>query len=56
MYGAAEPAAYIVHGIGSGALRDALHAHLAADDTYVAGFRPATQEEGGPQVTIVSLK
>jgi DNA mismatch repair protein MutS2 len=56
MYGAAEPAAYIVHGIGSGALREALHRHLANDDTYVEGFRSADQEEGGPQVTVVLLK
>jgi len=56
MYGNAEPSAYIVHGIGSGALRDALHSHLSRDDTYVEGFRPAEQDEGGPQVTVVSLK
>ena len=56
MYGAAEPAAYIVHGVGSGALREAIHQHLTADDTYVEGFREASQDEGGPQVTVVSLK
>ena len=56
MYGAAEPAAYIVHGVGSGALRDALHAHLSRDDTYVEGFRAAEREEGGPAVTVVSIK
>jgi DNA mismatch repair protein MutS2 len=56
MYGAAEPAAYIVHGIGSGALRDALHQHLSSDDTYVDGFRAAEPDEGGPAVTVVSLK
>jgi DNA mismatch repair protein MutS2 len=56
MYGAAEPAAYIVHGVGTGALRHALHQHLSRDDTYVDGFRPAEQDEGGQQVTVVSLK
>jgi DNA mismatch repair protein MutS2 len=56
MYGAAETHAYIVHGIGSGALRDAIHEHLSRDDTYVDGFRPAARDEGGPQVTVVSLK
>jgi DNA mismatch repair protein MutS2 len=56
MYGAAEPAAYIVHGVGSGALRHALHQHLSRDDTYVDGFRLAEQDEGGQQVTVVSLK
>ncbi len=56
MYGAAEPSAYIVHGVGSGALRDAIHAHLQRDATYVLEFRQATREEGGPQVTVVALK
>jgi DNA mismatch repair protein MutS2 len=56
MYGAAEPNAFIVHGVGSGALRQAIHAHLSRDVSYVLGFREATQEEGGPQVTVVSLK
>ncbi|MDH3656435.1 MAG: Smr/MutS family protein, partial [Myxococcales bacterium] len=56
MYGAAEPCAFILHGVGSGALREAIHERLSRDSTYVEGFRPATQEEGGPQVTVVSLK
>ena len=56
MYGAAESNAFIVHGVGSGALRAAIHEHLARDAAYVEGFRQATQEEGGPQVTVVSLK
>ena len=56
MYGAAEVCAFILHGVGSGALREAIHERLSRDSTYVEGFRPATQEEGGPQVTVVSLK
>jgi DNA mismatch repair protein MutS2 len=56
MYGAAESNAFIVHGVGSGALRAAIHEHLSRDATYVAGFRVATQDEGGPQVTVVALK
>ena len=56
MYGAAEPSAFIVHGVGSGALRTAVHEHLSRDAAYVEGFRAATQDEGGPQVTVVSLK
>jgi DNA mismatch repair protein MutS2 len=56
MYGAAESNAFIVHGVGSGALRAAIHEHLSRDATYVAGFRAATQDEGGPQVTVVALK
>ena len=56
MYGAAEPTAFIVHGVGSGALRAAIHDHLTRDAGYVEGFREGTQDEGGPQVTVVSLK
>lgn len=56
MYGAAEPSAYIVHGVGSGALRDAIRAFLSRDDAYVEDFREANQDEGGPQVTVVSLR
>ena len=56
MYGAAEPNAFIVHGVGSGALRRAIQEHLSRDATYVEGFRQATQDEGGAQVTVVSLK
>ena len=56
MYGAAEPNAFIVHGVGSGALKAAIHEHLSRDAAYVEGFRQATQDEGGPQVTVVSLK
>jgi DNA mismatch repair protein MutS2 len=56
MYGAAESAAFIIHGVGSGALRGAIHEHLSRDATYVEGFREATQDEGGPQVTVVSIK
>jgi DNA mismatch repair protein MutS2 len=56
LYGAAEPIAFIVHGVGSGALRHAIHEHLSRDNPYVAGFRLGDQEEGGPQVTVVSLR
>ena len=56
MYGAAEPTAYIVHGVGSGALREAIHDCLTRNNTYVEGFREAAQDEGGPQVTVVTLR
>jgi len=56
MYGAAEPSAFIVHGVGSGALRTAIHEHLSRDAAYVDGYRQANQDEGGPQVTVVTLK
>lgn len=56
MYGSAEQSAFILHGVGSGALRDAIRGLLSRNDSYVDGFRTATQEEGGPQLTVVTLK
>ncbi len=56
MYGAAEKSAYILHGVGSGALRHAIHERLAQDKTYVERFRDADDDEGGPQLTVVDLK
>lgn len=56
MFGAAESCAFILHGVGTGALRDAIHAHLEHDTSYVEGYREATPDEGGPRVTVVSLK
>jgi len=55
-FGADEKTAYIVHGIGSGALRDAIRAHLERDASYVASFRSGSTEEGGDRLTIVTLK
>lgn len=55
-YGAEESTAYIVHGIGTGALRDALRAQLRANKQYVASFRGGNTEEGGDRLTIVTLK
>jgi DNA mismatch repair protein MutS2 len=47
--------AFIVHGHGTGALRDALRAELA-DSPYAQGMRPGGRGEGGDGVTIVWLK
>ncbi len=56
LYGASVTTGYIVHGVGSGSLRSALHAHLKREAHYVAGFRSGTLEEGGERLTVVSLK
>lgn len=56
LYGEARPAAYILHGIGTGALRDALRAHLATLGEPVAHVRPGNDEEGGDRVTVVRLR
>ncbi len=44
----------VVHGIGTGALRDAVRRHLA-DSVYVARFSAGTAGEGGEGVTRVVL-
>jgi DNA mismatch repair protein MutS2 len=55
-YGASQDTVYILHGVGSGALRDALREHLAHDARYVRRMRPATDEEGGARLTVVELR
>jgi len=44
----------VVHGSGTGALRDAVRGHLAGHP-HVRGWRPGGQGEGGDGATIVSL-
>lgn len=56
MFGSSEPVAYIVHGVGSGALRDAIREHLGRVAQYVASSRPGTVEEGGERLTVVYLR
>jgi DNA mismatch repair protein MutS2 len=53
--GAAEPAIFVIHGHGTGALRSALREHLAESD-LVEEFAPAERREGGEGVTVVWLK
>ncbi len=45
----------IVHGIGSGALRKAIHEYLA-NSPYAASFREADPHQGGAGATIVTLR
>jgi DNA mismatch repair protein MutS2 len=56
LYGADEPMGYIVHGIGSGALRDAVRTHLVETKQYVRRIRPGSLEEGGERLTVVYLR
>jgi DNA mismatch repair protein MutS2 len=51
---AGESALVVIHGLGTGALRDALRRHLAASP-YVHRFGAAAQEDGGDGVTLVRL-
>lgn len=55
-YGQERHVATLLHGVGSGALRDAVRQHLKAGlARWVKSFRPGTIEEGGDRVTIVLL-
>jgi len=45
----------VIHGLGTGALRQAIRTALASSP-YAAGFSPAPPEEGGEGVTIVALR
>ena len=45
----------IIHGIGTGALRQATREHLEGHP-LVKGYRPGRQEEGGDGVTVVEMK
>jgi DNA mismatch repair protein MutS2 len=56
VFGSGEPVAYILHGVGTGALRDAIREHLAHLGRYVASSRAGTLEEGGERVTVVALR
>jgi len=55
LYGASEPAGFLVHGVGSGALRDAVRDYLRRTTRYVRRFRSGTFEEGGDRMTVVEL-
>ena len=50
-----EPAFYVIHGHGTGALRAALREHLAESD-IVEDHHAADRREGGEGVTVVWLK
>ena len=56
VYGQNGATAYIVHGMGSGALRDAVREQLGRDKRYVASFRGGETSEGGERVTVVTLQ
>ena len=51
---AGQDAGYLIHGHGTGALRNALREHLAASPG-VESIRPGEPGEGGDGVTVVTL-
>jgi DNA mismatch repair protein MutS2 len=46
---------YILHGHGTGALRDAVRKHLKTEVPHVRDSRPADASEGGDAVTVFYL-
>ena len=56
LYGRDERIAFVDHGVGSGALRDAVRSFLERPSPYVASARPGTIEEGGERMTVVTLR
>lgn len=56
LYGRDESAAFVEHGVGSGALRDAVRSYLERPSPYVVSARPGSLEEGGERVTVVLLR
>ncbi len=54
LYAEGAPDAVILHGHGTGALKQALREHLARSP-YVKAFHPGNSNEGGDAVTVVSL-
>jgi DNA mismatch repair protein MutS2 len=54
-YGEGRTAAFIVHGLGTGALRASLRDYLKGS-AYVRGFRAGEEHEGGEGTTVVALR
>ena len=55
VYGASARAAFLVHGVGTGALREAVRELLRERSDYVQSYRSGTTEEGGDRLTVVTL-
>jgi DNA mismatch repair protein MutS2 len=54
-YAEGEAECLVLHGHGTGALKQALRDHLAASP-YVAAFRPGDRHEGGDAATVITLR
>jgi DNA mismatch repair protein MutS2 len=55
LYAEGAPDAVILHGHGTGALKQALRDHLSASP-YVGDFQPGDRHEGGDAATVVKLR
>jgi DNA mismatch repair protein MutS2 len=54
-YAEGEAECLVLHGHGTGALKQALRDHLGGSP-YVASFRPGDRHEGGDAVTVVAFR
>jgi DNA mismatch repair protein MutS2 len=55
LYAEGEAECVVLHGHGSGALKQALRDHLSASP-YVASYRAGDRHEGGDAATVVTLR
>jgi DNA mismatch repair protein MutS2 len=55
LYAADETVGYVVHGHGTGALRDAIRAHLREHVELAKAVEPAERDDGGEALTVVHL-
>nr|MDQ3038026.1 Smr/MutS family protein [Myxococcota bacterium] len=60
LYGSGEKIGFLLHGVGTGALRDAVREYLrdatrAAAQSYVETWRPGSSDEGGDRLTVVQM-
>lgn len=56
LYGASEAVGFILHGVGTGAMRDAVREHLARLTRYIDKFETASEADGGARTTRIVLK
>ncbi len=55
LYGSSQHVGFIVHGVGTGALREAVREYLRGATRYVRRFRGGSFEEGGDRMTVVEI-
>jgi DNA mismatch repair protein MutS2 len=56
LYAGPQRVGYVLHGHGSGALRNAVREHLRAAPPYVQTTRPGVPDEGGDAITVFYLE
>jgi DNA mismatch repair protein MutS2 len=52
---AEEPFVFVLHGLGTGALRNAVRLHLR-NSNYVTNFAPGNRNQGGDGITVARVK